>query len=148
MITTLITLSLFALSTYAAGDEDVFEWRPEIHHVFREAESMPPVWFSQLFTLIALSPWLVLIVGWFGLGVTPVKVLGQLVSGPIMRLLSIIGFLTSLIAVEYLFYLYWTRLNIFDTLTYLAILLPIVFLFGQQALSQVQLKRKKSTSVQ
>ena len=63
MITTLITLSLFALSTYAAGDEDVFEWRPEIHHVFREAESMPPVWFSQLFTLIALSPWLVLIVG-------------------------------------------------------------------------------------
>ena len=63
MIKTLIVLALSALSVYAAGNEDVFEWRPEIHHVFREAEAMPPTWFSQLFTLIALSPWLVLTIG-------------------------------------------------------------------------------------
>ncbi|KAI9497913.1 Dolichyl-diphosphooligosaccharide--protein glycosyltransferase subunit Swp1 [Zychaea mexicana] len=143
MITTLIALSLTALGAYAAGDEDVFEWRPEIHHVFREAEAMPPTWFSQLFTLIALSPWLVLVIGWLGLGVTPVKVLGELASGPSMRPISIIGFLGSLVAVEYLFYLYWMRLNIFETLSYLALLLPVVFVFGQQALGQVQARRRK-----
>ncbi|KAI9250574.1 Dolichyl-diphosphooligosaccharide--protein glycosyltransferase subunit Swp1 [Phascolomyces articulosus] len=146
MITTLIALSLSVLSVHAAGDEDVFEWRPEIHHVFREADAMPPTWFSQLFTLIALSPWLVLVIGWFGLGVTPVKVLSQLVSGSSMRAVAVIAFLASLVAVEYLFYLYWTRLNIFETLTYLAILLPVVFIFGQQALGQVQLRRTKSSN--
>ncbi|KAI8140574.1 Dolichyl-diphosphooligosaccharide--protein glycosyltransferase subunit Swp1 [Fennellomyces sp. T-0311] len=144
MITTLIALSLSALSVYAAGDEDVFEWRPEIHHVFRDAETMPPAWFSQLFALIALSPWLVLTIGWLGLGVTPFKVLGQLASGPTIRPVSIVAFLTSLAAVEYLFYLYFTRLNIFETLSYLALLLPVVFVTGQHALRQVQARRKSA----
>lgn len=58
----LITL-LSAAHAFAAGDEDVFELQPEIHHAFRPAESMPPAWFSQLFSLIALSPWIVLMVG-------------------------------------------------------------------------------------
>lgn len=58
----LITL-LSAAHAFAAGDEDVFELQPEIHHAFRPAESMPPTWFSQLFSLIALSPWIVLMVG-------------------------------------------------------------------------------------
>lgn len=59
----LLTFLSAAAGVLAAGDEDVFELQPEIHHAFRPAESMPPVWFSQLFTLIALSPWIVLMVG-------------------------------------------------------------------------------------
>jgi hypothetical protein len=47
----------------AAGDEDVFEIQPEIHHVFREAEKMPPAIFSTLFSFISLAPWLLLAVG-------------------------------------------------------------------------------------
>ncbi|KAJ8652454.1 hypothetical protein O0I10_011921 [Lichtheimia ornata] len=140
----LITL-LSAAHAFAAGDEDVFELQPEIHHAFRPAESMPPTWFSQLFSLIALSPWIVLMVGWLGVGVTPVKVLGQLTSGSSsMRPVSIIAFLASLASVEYLFYLYWTRLNIFETLSYLVFLLAITFVTGQRALSQIQAHRKSS----
>lgn len=56
-------IASFASVAYAAGDEDVFGVQPEIHHVFREAEKMPPVAFSQLFTLITLAPWLILIAG-------------------------------------------------------------------------------------
>ncbi|KAI7876035.1 hypothetical protein K492DRAFT_210615 [Lichtheimia hyalospora FSU 10163] len=137
---------LSATGVFAAGDQDVFEWQPEIHHAFRPAESMPPAWFSQLFSLIALSPWIVLMIGWLGLGVTPVKVLGQLTSGSsTMRPVSIIAFLASLASIEYLFYLYWTRLNIFETLSYLVILLAITFVTGQRALSQIQIHRKSSS---
>lgn len=58
-----VLIASFASVVYAAGDEDVFGVQPEIHHIFREAEKMPPVAFSQLFTLITLAPWLILIVG-------------------------------------------------------------------------------------
>lgn len=47
----------------AAGEEDVFELQPEIHHVFREAEKMPLAAFSQLFALITLAPWVILLGG-------------------------------------------------------------------------------------
>lgn len=58
-----VALSLVASKVAAAGQEDVFEWQPEIHHQFRPAEDMPSAWFSQLFTLIVLSPWLLLALG-------------------------------------------------------------------------------------
>lgn len=58
-----LALAGLALIASAAGDEDVFEWRPEIHHQFRPAESMPPAWFSKAFTLFALSPWILLAIG-------------------------------------------------------------------------------------
>ena len=58
-----VLVTMLASVAYAAGDEDVFGLQPEIHHVFREAEKMPPVTFSYLFTVIALSPWLLLVGG-------------------------------------------------------------------------------------
>lgn len=62
-IITLVLATTFAVLVSAAGDEDVFELQPEIHHVFREAEKMPPASFSKLFSLVTLSPWLILIGG-------------------------------------------------------------------------------------
>ena len=62
-----------------------------------------------------------------------------------MRAVSIIAFLASLGSIEYLFYLYWTRLNVFETLGYLVILLAITFVTGQSALSQIQIHRKSSS---
>lgn len=61
IITLLLAFSLRLVR--AAGEEDVFELQPEIHHVFREAEKMPPAIFSKFFTLITLAPWLVFIGG-------------------------------------------------------------------------------------
>ena len=42
---------------------------------------------------------------------------------------------------EYLFYLYFTRLNLVQTLTYMSALSVITFLTGQRALSSIQAKR-------
>lgn len=59
----LVLAASVASLVQAAGDEDVFELQPEIHHVFREAEKMPPAAFSKLFALLTLSPWLILLGG-------------------------------------------------------------------------------------
>ena len=59
----LVLAATFAVLVSAAGDEDIFELQPEIHHVFREAEKMPPASFSKLFSLVTLAPWLILIGG-------------------------------------------------------------------------------------
>ncbi|KAG0169544.1 hypothetical protein DFQ28_003587 [Apophysomyces sp. BC1034] len=139
--TWIATVSL-AVAVYAAGDEDVFEWQPEIHHAFRPDERMPAEWFSQLFALATLAPWLILVIGWFSLGLTPVKAVSELTAGSANRSISVIAFLGSLIAVEYLFYQYWTTLNLFQTLGYLAPLSILVFATGQRALTQVQIRRK------
>lgn len=138
-------IASFASVAYAAGDEDVFGVQPEIHHVFREAEKMPPVAFSQLFTLITLAPWLILIAGWLQLGYTPNKVISELFSGSTLHTVYITSFLGSLVSLEYLFYLYWTKLNLFQTLTYLSGLTIITFLTGQRALSSIQAKRIANT---
>ncbi|KAF7725719.1 hypothetical protein EC973_009437 [Apophysomyces ossiformis] len=141
--TWLAILSLTAV-VHAAGEEDVFEWQPEIHHAFRPEERMPPAWFSQLFAIVVLTPWLILTAGWFSLGLTPFKVLSELKTGSANRAISVLAFLGSLIAVEYLFYLYWTKLNLFQTLGYLAPLSVLVYATGQRALTQVQIRRKAS----
>ncbi|ORZ22119.1 Dolichyl-diphosphooligosaccharide--protein glycosyltransferase subunit Swp1 [Absidia repens] len=122
----------------AAGQEDVFEWQPEIHHQFRPAESMPSAWFSQLFSLVVLSPWLVLAIGWTMIGVTPTKVMSGLSS---QRGIWIMAFVGSLAVTDYLFFLYWTHWNIFKTLSYVGGWGLVLFATGQRALSSVQRHR-------
>ncbi|KAL4210029.1 Dolichyl-diphosphooligosaccharide--protein glycosyltransferase subunit Swp1 [Rhizopus microsporus] len=136
-----ITTTLFNIAK-AAGTEDIFELQPEIHHVFRPNEKMPPVLFSQLFSLIVLSPWLILIFGWLSLGYTPAKVMSDFASFN-RSSIYILGFIGSLVAIEYLFYLYWTKLNLMEMLPYFGGLCVITFITGQRALSSIQQKRIK-----
>ncbi|KAG2237567.1 Dolichyl-diphosphooligosaccharide--protein glycosyltransferase subunit Swp1 [Thamnidium elegans] len=137
----LVLAASIATLVQAAGDEDVFELQPEIHHVFREAEKMPPAAFSKLFALITLAPWLILVGGWLQIGYTPAKVISELTSGSTARTAYIASFLASLVGLEYLFYLYWTQLDLFQTLTYLGGLSIVTFFTGQRALSSIQTKR-------
>jgi oligosaccharyltransferase complex subunit delta (ribophorin II) len=46
--------------------------------------------------------------------------------------------LGSLVALEYLFYLYWTENNLLQTLPYFAGLSVVAFITGQRALSSIQ----------
>ncbi|KAI9254240.1 Oligosaccharyltransferase subunit Ribophorin II-domain-containing protein [Sporodiniella umbellata] len=121
--------------TAESGEEDVFTVQPEIHHVFRAEEKMPPTYFSTTFSVIVLLPWVLLALGWTQLGYTPTKVLCNLTSLPM------VSFLGSLIAIEYLFYLYWTHLSLFQMLPYLGGLCLAAFITGQRALTQVQERR-------
>ncbi|KAI8082513.1 Dolichyl-diphosphooligosaccharide--protein glycosyltransferase subunit Swp1 [Gilbertella persicaria] len=137
----LLFAASFTALVQAAGQEDVFEWQPEIHHVFREAEKMPPATFSMIFALVTLSPWIFLLIGWLRLGYTPANVISELTQGSKTRSIYIAAFLGSLVSLEYLFYLYWTKLDLFQTLTYFGGLALVAFFTGQRALSSVQNKR-------
>lgn len=77
----------------------------------------------------------------FQLGYTPGKVVSELTSGSPIRTASIVAFIGSLVAFEYLFYLYWTELNLLQILPYFFGLSIVTFFTGQRALSSIQTKR-------
>jgi oligosaccharyltransferase complex subunit delta (ribophorin II) len=112
--------------------------KPEIYHIFRPDQKLPPTIISYSFMIIILTPWLFLIGAWIHLGVNA----SFLTSEP-RSLPAIISFLCLLLAIEVLFYNYWTHLNIFQTLSWLSILSILAFLLGQKALSDVQEWRLK-----
>ncbi|CAG8784286.1 16052_t:CDS:2, partial [Dentiscutata erythropus] len=111
----------------------VYGPKPEIHHIFRPDEKLPPIWLSYSFMAIILIPWLFLIGAWAYIGVN----VSLLANAPESALMSLI-FLGTLLGIEILFYNYWTHLNIFQTLTWLAGLSIVAFITGQKALSGVQ----------
>ncbi|KAF0455822.1 Ribophorin II [Gigaspora margarita] len=111
----------------------VYGPKPEIHHIFRPDEKLPPIWLSYSFMAIVLIPWVFLIGAWAYIGVN----VSLLARAPESSLMSIL-FLGSLLAIEILFYNYWTHLNIFQTLTWLTGLSIVAFITGQKALSDVQ----------
>lgn len=78
---------------------------------------------------------------WLQIGYTPAKVISELTSGSTARTAYIASFLASLVGLEYLFYLYWTQLDLFQTLTYLGGLSIVTFFTGQRALGSIQAKR-------
>ncbi|KAG2186152.1 hypothetical protein INT43_002590 [Umbelopsis isabellina] len=142
---TLIALSFTVAAVMAAGVEDEFGVQPEIVHQFRAPEKMPPKIISLLASLIVLAPWVALIVGWSSLGYTPAKIVGSIKQNSAASTLAIASFLGTLAAIEFLFFNYWTHLNLFQTLGYLSVLSVVAFITGQRALTAIQLKRLRYT---
>lgn len=109
--------------------------KPEIQHLFREPEKKPPTVVSNAFTALILSPLLLLLLLWFKLGAnvsnfncTPSTVMFHVGHAAIMGLM----------------YLYWTHLNMFQTLKYLAIIGTLTFLAGNRMLAQKAVKRMEN----
>ncbi|CAG8549223.1 3073_t:CDS:2 [Paraglomus occultum] len=111
----------------------VYGPRPEIHHVFRDGERSPSLWISYTFSIIALTPWIVLVGGWKYIKVN----LSLLLSKP-TESLPVIAFLSSLLAMETLLFGYWISLNLLQTLPWLAASSLVAFVTGQRALTKVQ----------
>ncbi|XGW22070.1 hypothetical protein V3C99_004771 [Haemonchus contortus] len=84
---------------------------PEINHVFRHPEKRPSTVVSDAFTLICLSPLLLLLVLWLRIGLNfdnvPLNVWTLTFHG-------------SLAALFALYFVFWLQLNMFETLKYLA----------------------------
>ncbi|ORX55157.1 hypothetical protein DM01DRAFT_361211 [Hesseltinella vesiculosa] len=135
LVKAIILSTCLVASVLAAGEEDVFSIQPEIHHQFRPAEKMPSAWFSQVFALLCLSPWLLLVVGWSLIGLTPKSVVSGLCNQERGGTHWIIGFVAALAVTDYMFYLYWTEWNIFHTLKCVGAWGLVLFAFGQRALS-------------
>ncbi|XP_008408405.1 dolichyl-diphosphooligosaccharide--protein glycosyltransferase subunit 2 isoform X1 [Poecilia reticulata] len=106
--------------------------KPEIQHLFREPEKKPPTVVSNTFTALVLSPLLLLLILWFKLGAN----ISNFSFSP-----STILFHLGHAAMLGLMYVYWTNLNMFQTLKYLAIIGGVTFLAGNRMLAQKAVKR-------
>uniref|UniRef100_A0A672YWE5 Dolichyl-diphosphooligosaccharide--protein glycosyltransferase subunit 2 n=1 Tax=Sphaeramia orbicularis TaxID=375764 RepID=A0A672YWE5_9TELE len=106
--------------------------KPEIQHLFREPEKKPPTVVSNTFTALILSPFLLLLILWLKLGAN----ISNFSFSP-----STILFHVGHAAMLGLMYVYWTHLNMFQTLKYLALVGGVTFLAGNRMLAQKAVKR-------
>ncbi|XP_041743364.2 dolichyl-diphosphooligosaccharide--protein glycosyltransferase subunit 2 isoform X2 [Coregonus clupeaformis] len=109
--------------------------KPDIQHLFREPEKKPPTVVSNTFTALVLSPFLLLLILWFKLGAN----ISNFSLSP-----SAVLFHVGHACMLGLMYIYWTHLNMFQTLKYLAIIGSITFLAGNRMLAQKAVKRLAS----
>ncbi|XP_030067923.1 dolichyl-diphosphooligosaccharide--protein glycosyltransferase subunit 2 isoform X2 [Microcaecilia unicolor] len=114
--------------------KNLFVPKPEIQHLFREPEKRPPTVVSNTFTALVLSPLLLLLILWIKVGAN----ISSFSFAP-----STIVFHLGHAAMLGLMYVYWTQLNMFQTLKYLAILGTVTFLAGNRMLAQKAVKRTK-----
>ncbi|XP_034764170.2 dolichyl-diphosphooligosaccharide--protein glycosyltransferase subunit 2-like isoform X4 [Acipenser ruthenus] len=112
--------------------KNLYVAKPEIQHLFREPEKKPATVVSNAFTALVLAPFLLLIILWCKLGanisnfsITPSALLFHLGHAAMLGLM----------------YVYWTHLNMFQTLKYLAIVGSLTFLAGNRMLAQKAVKR-------
>uniref|UniRef100_A0A803ST11 Dolichyl-diphosphooligosaccharide--protein glycosyltransferase subunit 2 n=1 Tax=Anolis carolinensis TaxID=28377 RepID=A0A803ST11_ANOCA len=110
----------------------LFTPKPEIQHLFREPEKRPPTVVSNTFTAMILSPLLLLFILWIKIGAN----ISNFSFAP-----STIIFHLGHAAMLGLMYVYWTQLNMFQTMKYLAILGTLTFLAGNRMLAQKAVKR-------
>ncbi|KAM8917432.1 dolichyl-diphosphooligosaccharide--protein glycosyltransferase subunit 2 isoform 2-T2 [Spinachia spinachia] len=106
--------------------------KPEIQHLFREPEKKPSTVVSNTFTALILSPLLLLLILWLKLGAN----MSNFSFTP-----STVLFHVGHAAMLGLMYVYWTHLNMFQTLKYLAIIGGLTFLAGNRMLAQKAVKR-------
>jgi len=103
----------------------LYSKRAEIKHLFREPETTPPAAVSSVFALLCLAPLCLLLSLWVAIGVNFSKFSFTL-SGLIFHI--------ALAAIFGLFYLYWVKLNMFETSRYLLVLGVVAYLSGNKLL--------------
>lgn len=113
--------------------------QPEIHHIFRAAERTPPAIISLVFALAVLSAPPVLAGVWLALGANLDHLPKALNAAPI----SHAAFLGSIVAMEGVFFMYYTRWNLFQTLPVAGAVGIVAVLSGVKALGEVQGRRLK-----
>ncbi|KAK1247255.1 hypothetical protein MKX07_002164 [Trichoderma sp. CBMAI-0711] len=109
----------------------------EIHHIFRADPKNPPKMVSIAFSLAVLATIPALFIGWFAIGGNFTHVQKALGSAPI----SHVVFFGSIVAMEGVFFLYYTKWNLFQTLPAIGVVGVAAFLSGTKALGEVQRRR-------
>ncbi|XP_043946153.1 dolichyl-diphosphooligosaccharide--protein glycosyltransferase subunit 2 isoform X2 [Protopterus annectens] len=112
--------------------KNLFVPKLEINHLFREPEKRPPTVVSNTFTALVVAPLLLLLILWIKLGAN----ISNFSFSP-----SAVVFHVGHAAMLGLMYVYWTHLNMFQTLKYLTILGSITFLTGNRMLAHKAVKR-------
>ncbi|KAF3922532.1 hypothetical protein ABW21_db0202850 [Orbilia brochopaga] len=110
---------------------------PEIHHIFRGEPRSPPKIISLVFLGGVLACLPALFVAWFTLSANLSHLPKSLAASPIAHPL----FFSSLLALEGVFFAYYTSINIFQTLAAAAIIAPVALISGSRALREVRARR-------
>ncbi|XP_003384849.1 PREDICTED: dolichyl-diphosphooligosaccharide--protein glycosyltransferase subunit 2-like [Amphimedon queenslandica] len=126
-----VTLKFSGTPKVPTTDEHEYRYkaRPEIHHKFQDPEKLPPSIVSLTFSGLVLLPLAVLMLLWLILGVNLSNIT---VSGP-WGLIFHIG----LISIFVLYYLFWTQLNMFQTLKFLVPVGGVTVVAGNQMLRKI-----------
>lgn len=109
----------------------------EIHHIFREDPRSPPKMITIVFALAVAAAFPVLLGVWAMLGGNANHLSKALSNAPVSHAF----FYGSILAMEGIFFLYYTSWNLFQTLPAAAVVGFVAFLSGSRALSEVQERR-------
>ncbi|GAO13673.1 uncharacterized protein UV8b_01698 [Ustilaginoidea virens] len=109
----------------------------EIHHIFRADPKNPPQIVSAVFALGVLATVPALFAGWLALGGNLCNTGKALGNAPVSHAL----FFGSIVAVEGVFFLYYTSWNLLQTLPVLGVVAAVAFFSGIKALGEVQGRR-------
>lgn len=111
--------------------------KPEINHIFRADPRSPPKIISLVFTLAILVTLPALIGGWLVLGGNFDHAGKAFGANPLAHGL----FLGSIVAMEGVFFLYYSSWNLFQTLPVAAVVGTVAYVSGSRALTEVQERR-------
>ncbi|KAF2089188.1 hypothetical protein K490DRAFT_38762 [Saccharata proteae CBS 121410] len=111
--------------------------RPEIHHIFRDDPKNPPKILTLVFTAAVVAALPILFGGWVMLGANANHLGRAMGKAPVAHA----TFYGSIVAMEGVFFLYYSSWNLFQTLPAAAVVGAVMFLSGSRALSEVQERR-------
>jgi oligosaccharyltransferase complex subunit delta (ribophorin II) len=109
----------------------------EIHHIFREDPRSPPKIITLVFAVALVGALPLLLAVWAVLGANANHLGKAMGTAPLAHSL----FFGSILAMEAIFFLYYTSWNLFQTLPVAALVGLVAFLSGSRALSEVQERR-------
>ncbi|KAF2741898.1 hypothetical protein M011DRAFT_490993 [Sporormia fimetaria CBS 119925] len=109
----------------------------EIHHIFKDDPKSPPKIITLVFAAAVTACLPVLLGVWAALGANLSHLTKAMSNAPIPHAL----FFGSILAMEGIFFMYYTSWNLFQTLPAAAIVAVVAFLSGGRALSEVQERR-------
>ncbi|KAH7313514.1 Dolichyl-diphosphooligosaccharide--protein glycosyltransferase subunit Swp1 [Stachybotrys elegans] len=109
----------------------------EIHHIFKPDAKSPPKVISAFFALAVLATIPAVFVGWAMLGGNVDHLQKALSTAPVSHAV----FFGSIMAMEGVFFLYYTTWKLLDTLPFMLAIGGVAFLSGTKALGEVQSRR-------
>jgi len=117
-------------------DQIDYEKKREIAHTFRVPEIRPNQVVSDTFTILVIAPLVLALLLWLRIG-------ANLSNFPFS--LSALAFHIGLAGIFGLYFVFWVKLNMFQTLKYLAIIGSLTFLAGNRMLRAMAERRKSKT---
>ncbi|KAJ9151854.1 Dolichyl-diphosphooligosaccharide--protein glycosyltransferase subunit 2 [Pleurostoma richardsiae] len=111
--------------------------KPEIHHIFGGDPRSPPKIVSLFFVAVVLATVPALFVAWLLLGANLNHLPKALGAAPISHAI----FFGSIVAMEGVFFLYYSSWNLFQVLPAIGVVAIVTVLSGTKALGEVQSRR-------